>query len=118
MTGITRFERELDLLCEYLHPLLGKLKISQKGFHAFRHGNTTALTRLGVPVSVIDDRQGRKSRGLLTLDVYTHTEFDQNREAADRLAAALKKELDSVTVSAPKLEELPARQPEALEKSA
>jgi integrase len=48
-----------NLRHRYLHPLLMKLTISKAGFHAFRHGNASALAKLGASERTIDDRQGR-----------------------------------------------------------
>src|SRR5215469_8150115 len=101
-----------------LHPLLSRLGIDQKGWHAFRHFNASEHARVGVSERTIDDRQGRSGHSSLTHTTYVHSDWAQNMAAAELLTAAIETAVNSVTLSAPKLEELPARQPEALEKPA
>ncbi len=103
----------------HLHPLLERLKIKKAGWHAFRHGNSSALSKLRIPLAVIADRQGRESgTGNLTLDVYTHSDEQQNREAAETLGTAIEGELNSVTLTATQQQEPPAEITEALENAA
>jgi len=88
------------------------------GWHAFRHFNASELDRLGVSERTISDRQGRLANNSLTHTTYIHSDWKQNQEAANRLSAAIENALNSVTLSAPQREGLPACQPEALESKA
>ena len=83
-----------------LHPFLESLEIPQFGFHAFRHFNASLLGSLRVPLKVIQERLGHAAAGSLTLDVYTHAEWEQNVEAAQQAGEALEKEVDSVRLTA------------------
>jgi integrase len=76
-----------------LVPLLESLKIEQAGYHAFRHFNASLLNSLRVPLKTIQERLGHALSGSLTLDVYTHSEWPENVEAAkvagDKIARAV-----------------------------
>jgi integrase len=74
-----------------LRPLLCSLGIPHAGLHGFRHFNASLLSSLRVPLKVIQERLGHASTGLLTLDVYTHSECEQNVEAAQLAGRGLKK---------------------------
>jgi integrase len=97
-----------------LRPMLRKLRISEAGFHAFRHFNASLLSSLGVPLKVIQERLGHASTGSLTLDIYTHTEWQENVEAAKRAGERIEKAVDSVSLTAIQEEGLPVSEPEAL----
>ena len=48
------------------------------------------------PLKVIQERLGHASAGLLTLDVYTHAEWEENVEAAKLAGEKLEKAVNSV----------------------
>ena len=83
-----------------LRPMLRKLKISEAGFHAFRHFNASLLSSLRVPLKVIQERLGHAAAGSLTLDIYTHTEWQENVEAAKLAGEQIEKAVDSVSLTA------------------
>jgi site-specific recombinase XerD len=83
-----------------LRPLLGSLGIPQAGLHAFRHFNASLLSSLRVPLKVIQERLGHASAGSLTLDVYTHSEWEQNVEAGQLAGEAIEKAVNSVSLTA------------------
>jgi len=62
------------------HPLLKKLGIAQCGFHAFRHGNSTLLDQLHVPMKLRLERLGH-SDARVTMG-YTHLVSDDDRKLA------------------------------------
>lgn len=79
-----------------LTPMLAALKIEQAGFHAFRHFNASLLSSLRVPLKVIQERLGHASGGSMTLDVYTHSEWEENVEAAQLAGEKIEKAVNSV----------------------
>lgn len=83
-----------------LRPFLRSLGIGQAGFHAFRHFNASLLSSLRVPLKVIQERLGHASAGSLTLDVYTHSEWKENVEAARLAGEQIEKAVNSVSLSA------------------
>jgi integrase len=83
-----------------LRPLLCSVGISQAGLHAFRHFNASLLSSLRVPLKVIQERLGHASAGSLTLDVYTHSEWEQNVEAGQLAGEAIEKAVNSVSLTA------------------
>ena len=83
-----------------LYPLLDTLGIERKGLHAFRHFNASLLSNLRVPLKVIQERLGHASAGSLTLDVYTHSEWEQNVEAAQLAGEAIQTAVNSVSLTA------------------
>jgi integrase len=83
-----------------LRPLLDLLGIPQAGLHAFRHFNASLLSSLRVPLKVIQERLGHASTGSLTLDVYTHSEWQQNVEAGQLTGEAIEKAANSVSLTA------------------
>jgi integrase len=95
--------------------LLLSLKILQAGLHAFRHFNASLLSLLRVPLKVIQERLGHASVGSLTLDVYTHAEWEENVEAAQLAGRAIEKAANSVRLTAGNEEGLPMKKSEALE---
>lgn len=102
-----------------LKPLLEKLKIGQRGFHAFRHFNQSILDALGVPLKVREERAGHSLTGSITQNVYTHSLGDAgNAEAGRKLGAAIEAEVNSVSLSAPRQQEPPVMITEALENTA
>ena len=81
-----------------LKPLLRSLEIKEAGFHAFRHFNASLLSSLRVPLKAIQERLGHASAGSLTLDVYTHSEWEENAEAAQLAGEQIEKAVNSVTL--------------------
>ena len=72
----------------HLQPLLRQLGLPRMGLHAFRHAHATIGHQWGVPLKVVQQRLGHASMQL-TLDVYTHTNGDDERAFSDRLGTAL-----------------------------
>jgi integrase len=83
-----------------LKPLLRSLEIREAGFHGFRHFNASLLSSLRVPLKVIQERLGHASAGSLTLDVYTHSEWEENLEAAQLAGEKIEKAVNSVSLTA------------------
>jgi integrase len=79
----------MNLLKRHLYPLLAKLNIQRAGFHAFRHGNSSVMDHLGVPLKVRQDRLGHADVAL-TLNTYTHKLSEDERILAQQLGASLK----------------------------
>ena len=90
-----------DLLVKRkLRPLLRFLGITEAGLHGFRHFIASLLGSLRVPLKTIQERLGHASAGALTLDVYTHTRWEENVEAARLAGEAIEKAVDSVSLNA------------------
>ncbi len=83
-----------------LQPLLGRLNIKKAGFHAFRHLNATLMDSLHIPLKTRQERLGQASTGLLTLDVYTHSDWNENVRAAYCLGNTIEKAVNSVSLTA------------------
>ncbi|MGC0773707.1 MAG: tyrosine-type recombinase/integrase [Candidatus Acidiferrum sp.] len=83
-----------------LKPLLRSVEIREAGLHAFRHFNASLLSSLRVPLKVIQERLGHSSAGSLTLDVYTHSEWKENVEAAQLAGEQIEKAMNSVSLTA------------------
>jgi integrase len=77
-----------SLVKRRLWPVLDRLGIARRGFHAFRHASATALDRLGVPLKTRQERMGH-SDPKLTLRVYTHAVSGDDRAAAEGLGRQL-----------------------------
>jgi integrase len=71
-----------------LHPLLVKLGIPRGGFHAARHGATSALLADGATPAVVQ-KQLRHSDPRITLGVYAHVIGDQQRSAVENRSARI-----------------------------
>jgi integrase len=71
-----------------LHPLLVKLGIPRGGFHAARHGATSALLADGATPAVVQ-RQLRHSDPRITLGIYGHVVGSQQRDAVQNRAARI-----------------------------
>jgi integrase len=97
-----------------LQPLLSALEIPQAGFHAFRHFNASLLDSLRVSLKTIQERLGHALSGSLTLDVYTHSEWPENVEAAQRAGEVIEKAVNSVSLTAIQEKGLPIGVSEAL----
>jgi integrase len=83
-----------------LQPLLKQLGIQPAGFHAFRHFNASVMDRLRIPLKTRQVRLGHASTGSLTLDVYTHAEWDENVEAAFQISETIWDAIRYVSLSA------------------
>jgi integrase len=97
-----------------LRPLLAALGIPHAGLHAFRHFNASLLSLLRVPLKTIQERLGHASVGSLTLDVYTHSEWKENVEAAQLAGEAIEKSANSVSLTAIQQKGPPIQKSEAL----
>ena len=97
-----------------LKPFVGSLQIREAAFHGFRHFNASLLSSLRVPLKVIQERLGHASAGIPTLDVYTHSEWEQNVEAAKLAGEAIEKAVNSVSLTAIQEEGPPTVKSEAL----
>jgi integrase len=97
-----------------LGPLLAALGIPHAGLHAFRHFNASLLSSLRVPLKTIQERLGHASVGSLTLDVYTHSEWKENVEAAQLAGEAIEKSANSVSLTAIQQKGLPVQESETL----
>ena len=76
------------LRAKVLHPLLVKLGIPRGGFHATRHGATSALLADGATPAVVQ-KQLRHSDPRITLGVYAHVIGDQQRSAVENRSARI-----------------------------
>jgi integrase len=83
-----------------LKPLLRTVEIREAGLHAFRHFNASLLSSLRVPLKVIQEWLGHASAGSLTLDIYTHSEWKENVEAAQLAGEQIEKAVNSVSLTA------------------
>jgi integrase len=73
-----------------LHPLLVKLGIPRGGFHAARHGATSALLADGATPAVVQ-KQLRHSDPRITLGIYGHVIGNQQRDAVENRSARIEK---------------------------
>jgi integrase len=73
-----------------LHPLLVKLGIPRGGFHAARHGASSALLADGATLAVVQ-KQLRHSDPRITLGIYGHVIGDQQRDAVENRSARIEK---------------------------
>src|SRR6266404_4171595 len=71
-----------------LHPLLVKLGIPRGGFHAARHGATSALLADGATPAVVQ-KQLRHSDPPITLGIYGHVIGNQQRDAVENRSARI-----------------------------
>ncbi|MCE5311457.1 MAG: site-specific integrase [Acidobacteriales bacterium] len=62
-------------------------------FHDLRHTHATQLLKAGISAKVVSERLGHSSVGI-TLDVYSHVLPGMQEEAAARIDAALRKEME------------------------
>jgi len=83
-----------------MQPLLLSLEIQAAGLHAFRHFNASLLGSLRTPLKTIQERLGHALTGSLTLDVYTHAEWEENEEAAELAGNAIAIAVNSVSLTA------------------
>ncbi|HEX7126642.1 MAG TPA: site-specific integrase [Thermodesulfobacteriota bacterium] len=78
-----------DRLTRAFRDFLIRAKLPRMRFHDARHGHASHLLRQGVPLKVVSERLGHSTIGI-TADLYTHVLEGMDREAADKLDAALK----------------------------
>jgi len=71
-----------------LHPLLVKLGIPRGGFHAARHGATSALLADGATPAFVQ-KQLRHSDPRITLGIYGHVIGNQQRGAVENRSARI-----------------------------
>jgi integrase len=76
-----------DVQKRHLVPLLKKLAMKQAGFHAFRHGNETAMDRLQTPVALRLGRLGHADTRMMVN--YSHIISADDRHLASQLGRAL-----------------------------
>jgi integrase len=69
------------------HPLLEKLGIERCGFHAFRHGNATAMDQEQVPIATRQNRLGQSDAR--TTMGYTHAMSEDGRVFAAHIGQIL-----------------------------
>lgn len=86
----------------YLHPdeishgfqdLMRTLGIKLR-FHDLRHGHASTLLKYGENLKVVSERLGHASVAV-TLQIYTHTDGEQHRRAADKIDAVMRKRRNS-----------------------
>jgi integrase len=70
-----------------LFPLLDKLGIPRCGFHAFRHGNETAMDQENVPMAVRQSWLGHSDARATMM--YSHSGSEDGRRIAARLGQLL-----------------------------
>jgi integrase len=73
-----------NLLRRFHYPTLEKAKLPRITLHDLRHTAATLLARMGVHPKVAQDRLGHSTMKL-TLELYTHADLEQQREAAAKL---------------------------------
>jgi integrase len=100
-----------------LKPLVHSLEVREAAFHGFRHFNASLLSSNRVPLKVIQERLGHASGGSLTLDVYTHSEWKENVEAAKLAGEQIEKAVNSVSLTAIQQKGLAEDNQQALETS-
>src|SRR5262249_3737708 len=71
-----------------LWPILDRLGIARAGFHAFRHAASTLLVDLGASPTSVRAQLGH-SDVRTTLDAYSHTVEQSQRNAVEQLARIL-----------------------------
>jgi integrase len=80
-----------------LKTTLKRLKITQAGFHAFRHFNVSLLDALHTPLKTIQERIGHALTGSFTLDVYGgKPEWERNIEAGKATGNAIQAAIESL----------------------
>jgi len=72
-----------------LYPLLDSLGIERGGLHASRQTNSTLMDPLRVPLKVRQQRLGHSDVSL-TLNVYTHTDREDDVRLAEQLDGILR----------------------------
>ena len=73
--------------------LVGRAKVPAITFHGLRHSHITQLLRSNVHPKVASERAGHSSISV-TMDIYSHVLPGMQREAADKVDAALRLALE------------------------
>lgn len=77
-----------NVVRQALAPILDKLKIPRRGFHAFRHMHASLLLATGAAPQVAQ-KQLRHSDARITLGIYGHVIADSQREPVEKVASIL-----------------------------
>jgi integrase len=77
------------ILKRKLYPLLNKLGIPKGGFHAFRHGNSTLLDHLCIPLKVRQEQLGHSDVAFM-IERYTHISSGDEQRLIRELGSSLK----------------------------
>lgn len=73
---------------KYLRPVLKKLGLPLRGLHAFRHGMASMMPLVGASPAVAQKQLGH-SDARITVGIYSHVMGDEQRRAAEKVAALL-----------------------------
>lgn len=76
-----------DIVDQVLHPNLERLKIPRAGLHRFRHGNSSLMEHLCIPMGVRRDRLGHEKTE--TTMGYTQAVDDDDRLTASKIGRIL-----------------------------
>lgn len=68
--------------------LIQKSGVKKISLHGLRHTNATLLMKQGINPKIVSERLGHANVGI-TLDIYSHTDLDMQRESVDLLGAVL-----------------------------
>lgn len=68
--------------------LIQKAGVKEITLHGMRHTNATLLMKQGINPKIVSERLGHANVGI-TLDIYTHTDLEMQRESADMLGEVL-----------------------------
>jgi integrase len=63
-------------------------RVPHMGIHGLRHTHASTLIAQGVPVNVVSERLGH-ARTSITMDIYVHSNDEQQRQAANSFAATI-----------------------------
>lgn len=77
-----------ETLSERFDQLIIGAGVPRITFHQLRHGVATYMLAAGVPITTVSERLGH-SLVSTTLDIYSHPQADDARDAADALGAAI-----------------------------
>jgi integrase len=77
-----------NVVRQALTPILDKLKIRRRGFHAFRHLHASLLLSSGAAPQVAQ-KQLRHADARITLGIYGHVIGESHREAVEKVASIL-----------------------------
>jgi site-specific recombinase XerD len=70
------------------HRLIEKAGIKKISIHGLRHTNATLLMRQGINPKIVSERLGHSSISI-TLDIYSHTDLDMQKETVAKLEKVL-----------------------------
>lgn len=68
--------------------LIEKANVKKISLHGLRHTNATLLMKQGINPKIVSERLGHANVGI-TLDIYSHTDLDMQKETAVRLEKIL-----------------------------